>query len=46
MPRWSTVPAGGDRDTQRQDIRLTGRTVSVPFAAAPVQTLQIDGVSP
>jgi galactan endo-1,6-beta-galactosidase len=45
VPRWSTVPAGSDRYTQRLDIRVTGKTVRVPFAAASVQTLQVDGVS-
>ncbi|WP_207916464.1 hypothetical protein [Micromonospora sp. KC723] len=44
VPRWSTVPAGGDRYTSRQDIRLSGKALRVPFAAASVQTLQVDGV--
>lgn len=44
MPRWSTVPGGSDRYTQRNDIRLNGKTVSVPLPAGSVQTLQIDGV--
>jgi O-Glycosyl hydrolase family 30 len=45
VPRWSTVPAGGDRYTQRQDIRVDAKRVSVAFPAASVQTLQIDGVT-
>jgi galactan endo-1,6-beta-galactosidase len=44
VPRWSTVPAGGDRYTQRLDTRLAGKTVRVAFPAASVQTLQVDGV--
>lgn len=44
VPRWSTVPAGADRYTQRADTRLSGKTVRVPFAAASVQTIQVDGV--
>jgi hypothetical protein len=44
VPRWSTVPGGSDRYTQRNDIRLNGKTVSVPFPAGSVQTLQVDGV--
>lgn len=44
VPRWSTVPAGSDRYTNRTDIRVSGKSVSVPFAATSVQTLQIDGV--
>jgi len=45
VPRWSTVPAGTDRYTQRMDIRLTGTSVSVPFPAGSVQTLQVDNVT-
>lgn len=45
VPRWSTVPAGSDRYTPRQDLRLSGKSVSVAFPAASVQTLQIDGVT-
>jgi galactan endo-1,6-beta-galactosidase len=44
VPRWSTVPAGSDRYTARQDARVAGKRVSVAFPAASVQTLQIDGV--
>ena len=43
VPRWSTVPAGTDRYTARQDMRVIDKRVSVPFAAASVQTLQVDG---
>jgi galactan endo-1,6-beta-galactosidase len=46
VPRWSTVPAGTDRYTQRSDIRVSGKSMAVPFAAASVQTLQVDGVVP
>jgi galactan endo-1,6-beta-galactosidase len=46
VPRWSTVPAGADRYTQRSDVRVSGKRVAVPFAAASVQTLQVDGVVP
>jgi galactan endo-1,6-beta-galactosidase len=45
VPRWSTVPAGTDRYAQRMDIRLTGKSVSVPFPAGSVQTLQVDNVT-
>jgi hypothetical protein len=45
VPRWSTVPAGTDRYTQRQDIRVNAKRISVAFPAASVQTLQIDGVT-
>jgi galactan endo-1,6-beta-galactosidase len=45
VPRWSTVPGGGDRYAARQDLRLTGKTVRVPFAAASVQTIEVDGVA-
>jgi hypothetical protein len=45
VPRWSTVPAGSDRYTQRQDNRVDAKRVSVAFPAASVQTLQIDGVA-
>lgn len=44
VSRWSTVPGGSDRYTARQDVRVTNKRVTVPFAAASVQTLQIDGV--
>lgn len=45
VPRWTTVPAGGDRYTARTDLRVNGKSVSVPFPAGSVQTIQIDGVS-
>jgi hypothetical protein len=45
VPRWSTVPGGSDRYTARQDMRMVGKRVTVPFPAASVQTLQIDGVA-
>ncbi|UOB12615.1 beta-1,6-galactanase [Streptomyces sp. HP-A2021] len=46
VPRWNTVTTGGgDLYTPRSDIRLSGKSVSVPFAAKSVQTLQIDGVT-
>jgi len=45
VPRWNTVTTGGgDLYTARTDIRLSGKSVAVPFAAKSVQTLQIDGV--
>ncbi|GAV45575.1 glycoside hydrolase [Streptomyces acidiscabies] len=45
VPRWSTLTTGGgDLYTARSDIRVSGKTVAVPFAAKSVQTLQIDGV--
>ncbi|TDC85662.1 hypothetical protein E1193_02270 [Micromonospora sp. KC606] len=44
VPRWSAVPAGSDRYTNRQDIRSSKRVLRVPFAAASVQTLQVDNV--
>ena len=44
VPRWNTVTAGGDQYRAHADTRLTGKSVSVPFAAGAVQTLQVDGV--
>jgi galactan endo-1,6-beta-galactosidase len=44
VPRWSTVPGGADRYVSRQDLRLSGKTVRVPFPAASVQTIEVDGV--
>lgn len=45
VPRWNTVTSGsGDLYTARSDTYLSGKSVSVPFAAGAVQTLQIDGV--
>ncbi|WP_333774520.1 glycoside hydrolase [Streptomyces sp. IBSBF 3136] len=47
VPRWNTVTTGGsDLYTLHTDTRLSGRTLSVPFAAKSVQTLQVDGVTP
>ncbi|GGL71400.1 hypothetical protein GCM10010129_13830 [Streptomyces fumigatiscleroticus] len=46
VPRWNTVTTGGgDLYTARSDTYLSGKSVSVPFAAKAVQTLQIDGVT-
>ncbi|GAA3345043.1 hypothetical protein GCM10020358_50640 [Amorphoplanes nipponensis] len=45
VTRWSTVPAGTDRYAARSDLGLSGKSLRVPFAAASVQTLQIDGVT-
>jgi galactan endo-1,6-beta-galactosidase len=43
--RWNTrTSGGGDLYTERADTYLNGKRLSVPFAAASVQTLQIDGV--
>ncbi|MFJ4617865.1 beta-1,6-galactanase [Streptomyces sp. NPDC088812] len=45
VPRWNTVTAGGgDLYTAHSDTYLSGKTVSVPFAAGAVQTVQVDGV--
>lgn len=35
----------GDLYTARSDTYLSGKTISVPFAAGAVQTLQVDGVT-
>ncbi|WP_151475882.1 glycoside hydrolase [Streptomyces albicerus] len=44
--RWSTATSGGgDLYTARTDIRLNGKSLSVPFGAASVQTFEIDGVT-
>jgi len=46
VPRWNTVTSGsGDLYTARSDTYLSGKTISVPFAAGAVQTLQVDGVT-
>ena len=46
VPRWSTrTGGGGDLYVRRDDLRLAGRTVAVPFTTGQVQTLQIDGVT-
>jgi hypothetical protein len=43
--RWTTVPSGGDRYTQRADIRPNGKLIPVPSPAGSVQTIQIDGIA-
>lgn len=46
VPRWNTLTGGGgDLYTAHTDTRLSGKSLSVPFAAGAVQTLQIDGVA-
>ncbi|GIF02021.1 hypothetical protein [Paractinoplanes rishiriensis] len=45
VTRWTTVPAAADRYTRRTDVSLNGKSVSLAFPAASVQTLQIDGVT-
>ncbi|GAB2446620.1 hypothetical protein [Streptomyces incanus] len=46
VPHWNTVTTGSDDlCTAHSDIRLTGTSVSVPFAAKSVQTLRLDGVT-
>ncbi|MFG2354087.1 beta-1,6-galactanase [Streptomyces sp. NPDC048521] len=46
VPRWNTVTTGGsDRYTPHTDTYLSGKSLSVPFAAKSVQTLQVDGVT-
>jgi galactan endo-1,6-beta-galactosidase len=45
VPRWNTVTTGGDLYASHSDIHLNGKTLSVPFAAKSVQTLQVDGVT-
>jgi len=43
--RWNTHTSGGsDLYTARSDMFLNGKSVSVPFAAGAVQTLEVDGV--
>ncbi|MDN3295188.1 glycoside hydrolase [Streptomyces ficellus] len=43
--RWNThTSGGGDLYAEHTDTRLNGKRLSVPFAAASVQTFQIDGV--
>ncbi|MFE2753569.1 hypothetical protein ACFXGA_16395 [Actinosynnema sp. NPDC059335] len=45
VTRWSTLTSGpGDRYARRQDQRVSGRLLRVPFAAGAVQTVQVDGV--
>ncbi|GLW45362.1 hypothetical protein Stsp02_10240 [Streptomyces sp. NBRC 14336] len=45
VPRWNTVTGGGDMYRAYTDTRLSGKSVSVPFAAGAVQTLHVDGVT-
>ncbi|MGW1723138.1 beta-1,6-galactanase [Streptomyces sp. NPDC002306] len=46
VPRWNTLTTGGgDLYTPHSDTYLSARTVSVPFAAKSVQTIQVDGVT-
>ncbi|MFF9619990.1 glycoside hydrolase [Streptomyces griseosporeus] len=45
VPRWQTATTGGDQYRPYTDTYLTGKTLSVPFAAGAVQTLQVDGVT-
>ncbi|MEV8600065.1 beta-1,6-galactanase [Streptomyces griseoviridis] len=45
VPRWNTVPSGGDAYKAYADTYVSAKKVSVPFAAQAVQTLQIDGVT-
>ena len=46
IPRWTTIPAGTDRYTQRTDLHPTGTALPVAFPAGSVQTVQVDGISP
>ncbi|HET6858408.1 MAG TPA: glycoside hydrolase [Streptomyces sp.] len=44
--RWNTLTTGGgDLYTEHTGARLNGKQLTVPFAAASVQTIQIEGVS-
>lgn len=44
--RWSTLTSGGgDLYAVHDDVRLSGKTVSVPFRAGEIQTVQIDNVT-
>ena len=45
VTRWTTVPAGTDRYTRRTDVSLNGKSVSLAFPAASVQTIEIAGVT-
>ncbi|TDC20540.1 beta-1,6-galactanase [Streptomyces sp. 8K308] len=46
VSRWSTLTSGnGDRYTHRADLRISNKTVSVPFAAGEIQTLAVDNVT-
>ncbi|MBM2620269.1 hypothetical protein JIG36_32620 [Actinoplanes sp. LDG1-06] len=44
VSRWTTVPAAADRYTSRTDLQTSAKLVRVPFPAASVQTIQVDGV--
>ncbi|MEU9466451.1 glycoside hydrolase [Streptomyces avermitilis] len=44
--RWNTVTGGGgDLYATHTDTYLSGKSLSVPFAAGAVQTLEVDGVT-
>jgi galactan endo-1,6-beta-galactosidase len=45
VPRWTTVPSGSDRYTNRNDTYVSAKKVTLSFPANSVQTLQIDGVT-
>ncbi|MFD9000562.1 beta-1,6-galactanase [Streptomyces sp. NPDC059582] len=46
VPRWNTLTTGGgDLYTPHSDTHLSGKTVSMPFTAKSVQTIQVDGVT-
>jgi galactan endo-1,6-beta-galactosidase len=46
VPRWNTVTTGSsDLYTSHSDTYLSGKSLSVPFTAQSVQTLQVDGVA-
>ncbi|WP_423509508.1 glycoside hydrolase [Streptomyces xinghaiensis] len=46
VTRWSThTSGGGDLYVRHTDTRLTGKSVSVPFAAGQIQTLEITDVT-
>jgi O-glycosyl hydrolase len=45
VTRWTTVPAGSDRYVKRTDVSLSGKSVSLAFPAASVQTIEIAGVT-
>lgn len=44
--RWSTHTQGGDQYAARTDVSVSGKKLSVPFAAGQIQTLEIDNVTP
>lgn len=44
--RWSTATSGsGNSYTARQDLRVPGKRLGVPFAAGELQTAHVEGVS-